>query len=449
VPGSGASEWLLLSGLGRVNHGYKDKYLATLSFRADGSSRYSDNNKWGRFPAAALAWRLSKEKFFASQKIFSDLKLRGSWGRTGSTAINPYQTLNLLNTAQTIFGDALFVTYAPGSRLPGPLKWETTEQTDLGIDAAFLKNRLRLSVDYYIKNTSDLLNTISLPSSLGYTNTISNIGKMRNAGLEFSVDADVVRSNDWRWDVSANIAFNRNKVVKLYQGEDVLGESINITVINDYINRLREGEAIGKFYGYKEDGYNAAGKIKYIDINKDGVINALDKTFIGDPNPSYIFGFNTNINYKSFELSVFIQGSQGNDIFNLSAVSQTLDYGFGLNMPVDVYNNRCTPANTNAKYPKISRTTSAQISDRFVEDGSFVRLKNIQLAYNVPVQSRIKWFRSAQIYVSAQNLFTLTDYSGYDPEINSYGGGNSIRQGIDHFSYPSSKSITFGIRAEL
>ena len=449
VPGSSFSEWSLLSGLGRLNYAFKEKYLATISFRADGSSRYSEGNKWGYFPAMALAWRISKESFFAGQDFLSDLKLRASWGRTGSTAISPYQTLNVLGTDQTIFGDVLFVAYAPGSRLPGPLKWETTEQTDIGLDFAILNNRIRGSVDYYIKNTNDLLNTVSLPSSLGYTNTIQNIGKMQNKGFEFTLDADVIRNQDLNWNVAANVAFNRNKIVKLYNGEDVLGASINITVVNDYINRLREGEAIGKFFGYVEEGYDATGKIKYVDQNKDGVINGNDKTFIGDPNPDFIYGFNSTVSYKNLELSFFIQGSQGNDLFNLSFVNQTLDYGFGLNMPVDVYDNHWTPTNLNAKYPKISRTTATQVSNRFVEDGSYVRLKNVQLAYNIPVQNSLKLFKSLQVYVSGQNLITITDYSGYDPEINSYGGGNSIRQGIDHYSYPSFKAITFGIRCGL
>lgn len=446
VPGSSFSEWTLLSGLGRLNYAFKDKYLATISFRSDGSSRYSEGNKWGYFPAMALAWRISKENFFQNQNFLSDLKLRGSWGRTGSTAISPYQTLNQLNTDQVIFGDVLFVAYAPGSRLPGPLKWETTEQTDVGLDFAVLKNRIRGSVDYYIKNTTDLLNTVSLASSLGYTNTIRNIGKMQNKGLEFTLDADIIRGGDFNWDVSANISFNRNKVVKLYNGEDVLGSSINITVVNDYINRLREGEPLGKFYGFTESGYDANGKITYVDQDKNGIINAFDKTFIGDPNPDYIFGFNSNASYKNFELSLFVQGSQGNDIFNLSSVNQTLDYGFGLNMPVEVYQNHWTPTNMNAKYPKISRTTATQISNRFVEDGSYVRLKNIQLAYNFPIQNYLKWFRSAQLYVSGQNIVTITNYSGYDPEINSRGGANSILQGIDHYSYPSYKSYTIGLR---
>jgi TonB-linked SusC/RagA family outer membrane protein len=448
TPGSSYSKSTLVSGLGRINYGLMDKYLATISFRADGSSRYSEDSKWGYFPAMALAWKVSEENFLKNSSVISDLKLRASWGLTGSTAIGAYQTLNLLSTGSVIFGDAIYPTYSPGSRLPAGLKWETTEQLDLGADIAFLNNAIRLGVDYYIKNTRDLLNTVQLPSSLGYTSTIQNIGEVQNKGWEFSVDADVLRDRELSLSLSGNIAFNKNKVVKLYNGEDVLGSSINITVVNDYINRLREGESIGKFYGYRDIGYDATGKIMYEDLDKNGAINANDKTFIGDPTADFIYGFNTVVGWKGLELSAFFQGSQGNDIFNLSSVNQTLDYGFGLNMPVDVFNSNWSPTNTNSKYPKISRTTAAQISSRFVEDGSYLRLKNIQLAYNLPMQkTSLKWVRSLQLFASGQNILTITNYSGFDPEINTYGGSNSIQQGIDHYSYPTAKSVTFGIRA--
>jgi TonB-dependent starch-binding outer membrane protein SusC len=447
TPASGYSKSTLVSGLGRINYGLMNRYLATVSFRADGSSRYSESNKWGYFPAVALAWKVSEENFLKNNSVISDLKLRGSWGLTGSTAIGAYQTLNLLGTGSVIFGDALYPTYAPGSRLPASLKWETTEQLDLGADIAFLNNSLRLGVDYYIKNTRDLLNTVQLPSSLGYTSTIQNIGEVQNKGWEFSLEADLLRGREVTVNLSGNIAFNRNKVVKLYNGEDVLGSSINITVVNDYMNRLREGESIGKFFGYVDIGYDATGKIIYEDLDKNGSINANDKTFIGDPTADFIYGFNTVVAYKGFELSAFFQGSQGNDIFNLSSVNQTLDYGFGLNMPVDVYNSNWTPTNTNAKYPKISRTTAAQISSRFVEDGSYLRLKNIQLAYNLPMEKLgVRWIKNLQLYASGQNILTITNYSGFDPEINTYGGSNSILQGIDHYSYPTAKSVTFGVR---
>lgn len=449
VPGSSYSKWTLLSYLGRVNYGFRDRYLLTISFRADGSSRYSEGNKWGYFPSGALAWRVSQEEFMQGIPFISDLKLRVGYGETGNTAISPYQTLNLLPSGKTVFDDALFTYYAPGSRLPAPLKWETTAQTDFGIDIGIMDNRFRLTADYYIKNTRDLLNTVPLASSLGYLTTLQNVGEIQNKGLELALDANVF-TGVFRWDVGANISFNRNKVVRLANGEDILGEPVNITVVNDNINILREGQPLGMFYGYVEEGYNEQGKIVYQDLNGDGAINQSDKTFIGNPNPDFIYGFNSTMSFKNFELNVFIQGSKGNDIFNLSSVNQTLDYGFGLNMPQDVFGNTWTPENPNAKYPIVSRTTQTQISNRFVEDGSYLRFRNIQLAYNLPAAKLgISWLRSAQVYASGQNLITLTDYSWFDPEINSYGGSNSIRQGIDHYSYPTAKTVTFGVRVGL
>lgn len=446
VPSSSFSEWALLSYLARVNYTFKDKYLATVSFRADGSSRYSEGQKWGSFPSASLAWRLSEEEFMKSITFISDFKLRAGYGETGSTAINPYQTLNQLESGKVVFGDALVTYYAPGSRLSGPLKWETTAQADIGIDIGFLQNRFSLTVDYYIKNTRDLLNTVPLPSSLGYGYTIQNVGKVQNKGLELAAGG-VVIEGPFQWDVSANISFNKNKVVKLYGGNDVLGQSIDISVVNDNISILREGKPIGAFFGYVEKGYDANGKIVYEDFNTSGTRDLQDKRIIGNPNPKYTYGFNSSMRYKNFELSVFIQGSYGNDIFNLSAVNQTLDYGQALNMPREVYEDHWTPETPNAKYPVISRTTQTQVSNRFVEDGSYLRFKNIQLSYSLPVADlNLNWLRKAQVYVSAQNMITLTDYSWYDPEINSYGGANSIRLGIDHYSYPTAKSMTVGVR---
>lgn len=446
VPTSSYQKWVLLSYLGRINYTFNDKYLATVSFRADGSSRYSEGSKWGYFPSGSVAWRLSQEPFLENIDFISDLKIRVGYGESGSTAINPYQTLNQLVSSKVVFGDALYTAYAPGTRLPGDLKWEKTSQTDFGIDFAVFNNRFRFTADYYIKKTRDLLNNVPLPSSLGYTTTIDNVGEIENKGFEFSGDVNVL-TGKFKWDISANISFNRNKVVKLYAGKDILSEAINITVVNDNISILREGEPLGMFYGYVENGYDANGKIVYVDFNENGSRDLTDKRIIGNPNPDFIYGFNSAMSFMNFELNVFFQGSQGNDIFNLSSVNQTLDYGFGLNMPKEVFHNHWTPENTDAKYPVISRTTQTQVSDRFVEDGSYLRLKNIQLGYNVPVSKlKISWLSKAQIYVSGQNLLTATNYSWYDPEINSYGGSNSIRQGIDHYSYPTAKTYTVGMR---
>jgi len=454
TPGSGYSKATLLSYLGRVNYSFASKYLLTASFRADGSSRYSEGDKWGYFPSAALAWRVSEEEFLKNVSAISDLKLRVGYGATGSQAISPYATLNSLSSNKTVFDDALFTTYAPGTRLPNNLKWETTIQTDVGIDAAFLNNRLRLTADYYVKNTKDLLNNVQLPSSLGYTSTIRNVGEIQNRGFELGIDAGVVtesRAGAFRWDVSANVSINRNKVVKLYNGQDIFGTAFFVGPLNDFVNLLREGQPLGVFYGYVENGYNDKGNLTYKDLNGDGIINAKDKAYLGNPNPKFIFGFNSTMTFKGFELTAFVQGSQGNDVFNLSK-NQSIDLNFGMNQLREQYLDHWSKAapNPNAKYPIISRTLAGNISSRFVEDGSYVRLKNIQLAYNLPVSNwGAAWLRGAQVYVSGQNLLTLTKYSWYDPEINTYGSGNSINLGIDHFSYPTTKMVTVGVRVGL
>ena len=443
IPGSGYSKSILLSYLGRVNYNYKGKYFATTSYRADGASKFSKGNKWGYFPSAALAWRISEEDFLKDNRLVSNLKLRTSWGTTGSQAIGPYVTLNQLFSGKTTFNDALYNTFAPGTSLPGNLKWETTEQMNFGFDLGIKKNLIVITADYYVKNTKDLLNTVLLPSSLGFTSTIQNVGKVQNKGVELGLDAQLF-TRSFKWDINANISFNRNKVIKLKNGEDILGGSVNVVALADNTNILREGRPMGQFWGYLEDGYDDLGKIKYKDLTPDGKLTIADKTYIGDPNPDFIFGLNSNMSYKYFELNIFFQGTYGNDLFDLSSVSYTADYVSGMNMIKDVLVNSWTPTNTNAKYPIISRNTSINVSDRFIKDGSYLRLKNIQLAYNFPIRHfLLNKVQSLQIYMSGQNLLTVTNYSGWDPEVNSSGFG------IDNKSYPMSKSITFGLRARF
>ena len=220
---------------------------------------FSEGNKWGYFPSAALAWRVSEEEFLKDNSLISNLKLRASWGETGSQAIGPYVTLNQLNSGKTVFNDALYNTFAPGTNLPGNLKWETTEQIDFGLDFGIMKNLITLTADYYIKNTRDLLNTVTLPSSLGFTRTIQNVGKVQNKGFELGLDAQILNGT-FRWDVNSNISFNRNKVVKLYNGEDILGGSVSVVALQDNATILREGRPIGQFWGYMEDGYDEIGR---------------------------------------------------------------------------------------------------------------------------------------------------------------------------------------------
>ncbi|WP_461533397.1 SusC/RagA family TonB-linked outer membrane protein [Sinomicrobium sp.] len=440
IPSSGYAESTLLSYLGRINYAFKDRYLLTFSMRRDGSSRYSEGEKWGNFPSAALAWRAVEEPFIKRWNLFSDLKIRGSWGLVGSQAISPYTTLNVLLSGKTVLDDQLYNTLAPGTRLPGNLKWETTEQWDVGLDMGFLNNRISLSLDYYVKNTRDLLNTVPLPSSMGYLSTIQNVGEVQNRGFEIGAFGAVF-TGDFKWDLSANLSSNKNKVVQLYGGEDILTSYVSVLVVQDNISILSEGKPMGQFWGYREDGYDDQGQIKLMDLNGDGTISADDKTYIGDPNPDFIYGINSYMSYKNFSLSFFIQGSQGNDIFNVSAIPVTMDYGQGLNTLRDVYLDSWSLDNPNAKYPLISRNTSAYASDRWVEDGSYIRLKNIELAYSIPLEN--SFIEKSQIYISGQNLITITDYSWWDPEVNSLGAGSP---GIDYLSYPVAKGFTVGLR---
>lgn len=445
IPGSGYSKSVLLSYLARVNYSFDNRYLFTASFRADGSSKYSSDNKWGYFPSAAFAWKIKEESFLKDVSWISDLKVRTSYGFTGSQAISAYATLNNLYSGYTVFGDALFTTFAPGTSLPGNLKWETTGQFDVGVDIGFLNNRLSFTADYYIKNTKDLLNSVQLPSSLGYTNTLKNVGEIGNKGLELTMNANVL-TGPFTWVLNGNISFNKSKVKKLYGGQDILGGWVDMMIVSDNVNLLREGESMGVFYGYLKDGYDENGAEKYIDLSGDGIINQVDKTIIGDPNPDFIYGLNSSMSYKGFDLNLFFQGSQGNDLVNISAVDNTLDYGYGTNMLKEVWGNNWTPENPKAKYPKVTRNQKMNFSDRLVENGSYIRLRNIEFAYNLPVDKlKLNWLQKVRIYTSAQNLLTFTKYSGWDPEVNSQGGANSIGQGIDHYSYPTAKSITFGI----
>ncbi len=446
VPSTYYSKSVIMSYLGRINYTFDNKYLFTASIRADGSSKYSDGQKWGYFPSGAIAWRVKNESFMESLPFISDLKLRASWGLTGSQAIDAYATLNQLSSGKSVFGKTQYNTFAPGTSLPGNLKWETTEQTDMGMDIAFLDGRIRLTADAYIKDTRDLLNTVQMPTSTGYSQTIKNIGQIRNKGLEFSVEANVL-SGKFKWDVGGNIAFNRSKVIKLYNGQDILSGGVSVVYITNIQNILREGEPMCMFYGYVDNGYDANGLPQYKDLDNNGSITTSDRTIIGNPNPDFIFGLNSTMAFKNFELTMFWQGSYGNDIANVSAIGNTLDYGYGLNMLKDVYYDHWTPENPNAKYPKITNKLNMNFSRRIIENGSYLRLRDIQLAYKLPVsKTKLTWLKNASVYVSGQNLLTFTKYSWWDPEVNSQGGSNSLNQGMDYYTYPTAKIVSLGVK---
>lgn len=445
LPTSNLTNWALLSFLGRVNYTYNSTYLLTASIRSDGSSRFAKGNRWGYFPSAAFAWRIMNEDFMkgVNTNTISNLKYRLSWGMTGNTGIEPYQTLNTLRSYTTVFNDARYIGFAPNnSSLANPdLEWEKTSQINTGLDLGFLKDRLLLTLDFYRKDTKDLLALTQLPTSSGYRNTISNVGKIRNEGIELGMDA-VIFDRELKWTANVNFTKNKSEVISLPKGSDIFGESIPQPLAVS-VNMLREGEPVGVFYGYLEDGLDDKGAIKYKDIDGKAGITADDRTIIGDPNPDFTYNLQSKLSYKNFDFGFMFQGVSGGDIFNVNLTSAGNSFYFGENQLKEVYSNHWSAANPNpnAKYPKISTKTTFSASDRFIEDGSFLRLKNVQLGYNFSLfNSGIK----GKLYVSAQNLLTLTDYSWYDPEVNTRGGNTSFSNGIDNLGYPTPKTYTIG-----
>ncbi len=444
---SGYSQWALLSWLGRVNYSLADKFLFTLSGRADGSSRFGANNKWGFFPSGAVAYKLSEEDFIRNIKAISSLKLRMSYGTTGSTTLTPFQSLNRLGVQRATFGKTDLIGYAPVALPNDNLKWETTAQFDVGLDAGLFNERLRITLDYYHKSTTDLLARVTLPGSAGFNSITTNLGEIQNAGFELGIGADII-DQAFKWDVFAQMSTNRNKVIDI-GGSDIFGSGISLP-FGSPINIAREGQPLGLFYGFKEDGLDEKGQIKYVDLNNDGAITNSDQTIIGNPYPDFIFSINNNLSYKNFELNVFLEGIQGSDLFFATGGSISNSFNTGENQLVDVYNNRWRPGspNPNALYPKLSTGSNFRVSDRFVKDGSYLRLKNIRLAFNLPVTSlNMKWIQSIQLYASAQNLLTITKYPGLDPEVNTRSGTGDLRIGIDETGYPAARTLTFGLKA--
>jgi len=444
TPSSDYSSYSILSYLGRINYAYKDKYLFTASIRADGSSRFGVNNKWGYFPSAAVAWRVSQEDFWANlKKVVNELKIRVSWGITGNTAVSPYQSLSTLTFTTAVFDKNTYLGLAPGSTRPNPdLKWESTEQLDAGLDIGLLGNQLTFTLDYYYKKTYNLLAIVPLSTSSGYSSTLRNIGAVQNKGLEMSANFKLVQGL-FKWSIGANISFNRNKVLKLSQGADIHTGFLHIP-LNVPVSLIRVGSPMGVFYGYKEDGLTKDGNIKYVDTNGDGVINSLDKVVIGDPNPKFIFGINSFLSYKNFGLTLIITGVQGNDIFNFNKSNVADGFSFGINQISDVLGNYWTKENPNpnAKYPRISQYTRYEASDRYIEDGSYIKIQYVELSYTFKRFSSP--FNNSQIYIGSQNLLTLTKYSWYSPEVNTMGAGAS--KGIDQSGYPMARTFMMGVR---
>ncbi len=459
-------ESLLVSFFGRFNYSYKEKYLATFTLRGDGSSRFGSNQRWGTFPSGSLAWRLDQEPFIQDLNTFSNLKLRIGYGKTGNDQVGEYASYALMSNTHLTFDGT---TNTAGTHLnpntpENPtLKWETTSQYNLGLDMGFFNSRLGLSVDAYSKSTYDLLIQKNLPTYSGFFVVQSNVGEIANKGFEVELNS-INTTGDFKWETRFNFALNRNKVVSLGGESEIYITSSKPVgnVSEEQYAVIREGEPLGSLFGYVYDGvlqegetYSAQpnskpGDPKYLDLSgpegvPDGLITSDDRTIIGSAQPDFIFGFTNNFDYKNFDLSLFFYGSVGNDLLNMT--NMNLEW----NRTTDAL-NRWTPTNTDTDQPRNGfyyAQYGGYTNSHFIEDASFLRLKNVTLGYTIP--SGINFLSSVRLYVVAENLFTLTKYSGWDPEVDTKGyeakGSQTANAGggLDFNSYPSMKSFTVGL----
>ena len=456
---NGTSSWQLESFLGRVNYSLKDKYLLTLSARVDGSSKFGTSNRYGVFPSAAFAWKLKEEDFLKNSPVISDLKWRMSYGVVGNEGIPAFSSLGLLETTEAYFGENNIAKGSgPFTRQNANLKWETTAQSNIGFDLGLFANRVNIVADVYYKKTSDLLLNAPVPYTSGFDYSFFNVGSLENKGLEIALNT-VNTVNKVKWNSSFNLAFNRNKVLNLNSKEGIPADAL--LGINGW-SIINAGVAMGTFYGYKTDGIiqqgedlnsvprfidyaPAYGDRKYVDKNGDGIINESDKFVLGNANPDFSFGMSNTVAYKNFLLSVFIQGVYGNEIVNFNR--------FGLESFDGNSNNsiealkRWTPENPSNEYPRANASPRINtLSDHQVENGSYLRVKDITLSYDFArLISGMKVKTSSfRFFVTVKNIFTLTKYTGYDPEVNRF-IMNPRSFGADYGSYPSTKIYSTGL----
>ena len=444
---SSRSKQRLDSYMGRVHYGYKEKYFLDVVMRVDGSSRFGANNKYGFFPAVSANWRLIEESFLKDVSWLSDLKLRASYGVTGNAGgISPYQSLS---TVAATGSDYVFNnTYVTGINPTGiaipDLRWERSTQANLGLDVSLFNNRLSMVLGIYDKKTKDLLYIKTLPLSSGYGSITGNYASLENKGVEFAANARIL-DGPVKWNVSGNITANRNKVLDLDGGTTTERFITSYTI-------LKVGEPLGLIKSYIFDGINQTGETilpgydgrlgghKVKDLNGDGAITAADQEITGNPNPNFTFGFSTNVSFKGFDIGMFLSGSQGNDIYNLSRLSFENPLG-QRNLYKGVV-NRWSPTNPSNQYVSAAQGGRLPVSNYYVEDGSYIRCKNLTLGYTLPA---FKGVQNIRLYVSANNLFTITKYSGFDPEVNTYAGSNTVT-GIDNLVYPQARSFLGGLQ---
>lgn len=473
-----SSAWALQSYLGRVTYNWKSKLMLTASLRADGSSKFIADNRWGYFPSGGLAYRISEENFMKKIPVINDAKFRVTYGTTGNNRVSDFAALSAVTFGNSImysFGNQPPTRGAAATRLGNPaLKWETTRQLNIGLDLSFFDGRISFTGDYYHKVTNDLLLNAQLPSVTGYVSAFKNIGKVSNSGIELGLNTVNFDNGQFAWNSSFNISFNRNKVLALTENQEAFTSTSGgvFAAAPKWITRI--GQPIAMFYGVLFDGLYQLedfdvlpngtyvlkpevagngttranirpGDVKLVDINKDGTINTSDFTVMGDPNPDFIGGFNNNFVYKGFDLNVFFQFSYGNDVLNANRIT----FEGGMNLPSNTnmfaeYVNRWTPDNPNTVINRRGGHGLEYTNSRYIEDGSFLRLKTVSLGYSIDnrLLQKIK-VKSLRVYVSAQNLYTWTKYRGLDPEVAvQY---TTLTPGFDYSPYPRAKTLIFGL----
>ncbi|SHG01776.1 SusC/RagA family TonB-linked outer membrane protein [Pedobacter caeni] len=461
-------EWSLVSYLGRVNYAFMDRYLLTATIRSDRASRFGEGNKVGYFPSFSAGWRLSDEAFMKGLKFINDFKIRGSWGKTGNFLIPNYASIGLLNPYNYVFGNVVTNGVAPSTPSNPSLTWEKNRQVDIGLDMSLFNNRIFASFDWYNKLTSDLLLNVQVPAIVGYgnTNPLRNVGEVENKGFEASLTTHNL-VGDFTWSTDMNFSANKNKVLKLGASGDPILSSGGAGI--RHITRI--GDPIGSYYGYVVEGIYqtqqeinnapkdklapkaAPGDFRFKDVNGDGIIDASDRTVIGNYQPDYTYGITNRFSYKKIELSFLIQGVQGSEVLNLTrrhlgnGEANTNSYAFE--------NNRwISPEQPgDGKTPRADRLGDLhgfnnRPSTYQVENASYIRLRNVTVAYTLPEKIMGKYFSSFRLYVSGTNLFTKTDYVGYNPEVNNQSTASGV-QGEDYGAYPLSRNFTFGINASF
>lgn len=471
----------LFSVLARAVYNYRNRYVATATFRADGSSKFDKKNRFSYFPSFALAWRVNQEEWMQKYEKLSNLKLRLGWGQVGNQAISPYQTMASYDNNYAVKPDGSSEPGIVPARIPNPdLKWETSEQYNVGIDIGLFDQRLTFTADAYIKNTKDLLQQIALPYASGYSSMWINNGKIENKGIELSIEGTPIAGKKWNWTVGGNISFTRNTIKELgmapsdfgmmknvsgYWGENVGNNTFTKFPANAFI----VGESIGLFMGYQSDGimqeeeyYSAEnqkkplqmkgtdvlpGDVHYVDQNKDGVIDDKDRVVLGNPNPDFTFALNSSLNYKNWTLDVVFNGVIGNEIINANLIDETDVKNANINVRKDAFYQAWTPENRGNAYPRLGYEPKGVLSDRYIENGSYLKLAQLSLSYllNFKKSNTIK---NLTFNFTASNLLTITSYSGYDPDVNTF--ANDVdRMGIDLTSYPAARNFTFGVIANF